>query len=183
MTSQKVNAKQSRKVTFSVRFRQSLHTFRQEWEKITNHHNEGGTRRGLQILDTRMGFPRPFLNVVLDSINPFFTALYHFCFCHLFKIKPACTEVRIKPLKKIILSELLIENKTFPSVPNFTIVLEGGGQIWFLSKYQLWRRNYNTFVCWRRYRVCGSTSWWRICFLSLGHRRKKGFLRKRHVRG
>ena len=25
--------------------------------------------RGLQILDTRMGFPRPSLNVVLDSIN------------------------------------------------------------------------------------------------------------------
>ena len=55
--------------------------------KITNHHIEGGTReshprvqdllqhprltkprRGLQILDTRMGFPCPFLNVVLDSI-------------------------------------------------------------------------------------------------------------------
>ena len=55
--------------------------------KIINHHIEGGTReshprvqdlqhprlgkprRGLQILDTRMGFPRPSLNVVLDSIN------------------------------------------------------------------------------------------------------------------
>ena len=55
--------------------------------KIIKHHIEGGTReshprvqdllhprlgkprRGLQILDTRMGFPRPSLNVVLDSIN------------------------------------------------------------------------------------------------------------------
>ena len=58
--------------------------------KIIKHHIEGGTReshprvqdllhprlgkprRGLQILDTRMGFPRPSLNVVLDSINPLF---------------------------------------------------------------------------------------------------------------
>ena len=56
--------------------------------KIIKHHIEGGTReshprvqdllhprlgkprRGLQILDTRMGFPRPSLNVVLDSISP-----------------------------------------------------------------------------------------------------------------
>ena len=55
--------------------------------KIINHHIEGGTReshprvqvlqhprlgrplRGLQILDTRIGFPRPSLKVVLDSIN------------------------------------------------------------------------------------------------------------------
>ena len=55
--------------------------------KIINHHIEGGTREshpsvqglqhprlgkprhGLQILDTLMGFPRPFLSVVLDSIN------------------------------------------------------------------------------------------------------------------
>ena len=55
--------------------------------KIINHHIEGGTReshprvqdlqhprlgkprRGLQILDTRKGFPRPSLNVVLDYIN------------------------------------------------------------------------------------------------------------------
>ena len=55
--------------------------------KIINHHIEGGTReyhprvqdmqhprlgkprRGLQILDTWMGFPSPSLNVVLDSIN------------------------------------------------------------------------------------------------------------------
>ena len=55
--------------------------------KIIKHHIEGGTReshprvqdllhprlgkprRGSQILDTRMGFPRPTLNVVLDSIN------------------------------------------------------------------------------------------------------------------
>ena len=55
--------------------------------KIINHHIEGGTReshprvqdlqhlrlgkprRGLQIFDTRMGFPRPSLNVVLDSIS------------------------------------------------------------------------------------------------------------------
>ena len=53
--------------------------------KIINHHIEGGTReshprvqdlqhprlgkphRGLQILDTQKGFPRPSLNVVLDS--------------------------------------------------------------------------------------------------------------------
>ena len=57
--------------------------------KIIKHHTEEGTReshprvqdllhprlgkprRGLQILDTRMGFPRPSLNVVLDSISPF----------------------------------------------------------------------------------------------------------------
>ena len=55
--------------------------------KIIKHHIEEGTleshprvqdlqhprlgkpRRGLQILDTRMGFPRPSLNVVLDYIN------------------------------------------------------------------------------------------------------------------
>ena len=54
--------------------------------KIIKHHIEGGTResyprvqdlqhprlgkprRGLQILDPRMGFPRLSLNVVLDSI-------------------------------------------------------------------------------------------------------------------
>ena len=54
--------------------------------KIINHYIEGGTqeshprvqdlqhprlgkpRRGLQILDSRMGFPSPSLNVVLDSI-------------------------------------------------------------------------------------------------------------------
>ena len=57
--------------------------------KIINHHIEGGMReshprvqdlkhprlgkprRGLQILDTWMGFPRPSLNVVLDSISSF----------------------------------------------------------------------------------------------------------------
>ena len=56
--------------------------------KIIKHHIEGGTReshprvqdllhprlgkprRGLQILDTRMGFPRPSPSVVLDYINP-----------------------------------------------------------------------------------------------------------------
>ena len=56
--------------------------------KIINHHIEGETqeshpcvqdlqhprlgkpRRGLQILDTRMGFPHPSFNMVLDSINP-----------------------------------------------------------------------------------------------------------------
>ena len=55
--------------------------------KTIKHHIEGGTREsnprvqdllhprlgkprhGLQILDTRMGFPRSSLNVVLDSIN------------------------------------------------------------------------------------------------------------------
>ena len=54
--------------------------------KIIKHNIEGGTLeshprvqdllhprlgkpgRGLQILDTRMGFPRPSLNVLLDSI-------------------------------------------------------------------------------------------------------------------
>ena len=59
--------------------------------KIIKHHIEGGTREshprvqdllhprlgkprlGLQILDTRMGFPRPSLNEVLDSINPIST--------------------------------------------------------------------------------------------------------------
>ena len=62
-------------------------TFLIKIEKISNHHIEGGTReshprvqdlqyprlgkprRRLQILDTRMGFPRPSLNVVLDSIS------------------------------------------------------------------------------------------------------------------
>ena len=56
--------------------------------KIIKHHIEGRTRefhphvqdlqhprlhkphRGLQILDTLMGFPRLSLNVMLDSINP-----------------------------------------------------------------------------------------------------------------
>ena len=56
--------------------------------KITNHHIVEGTReshprvhdlqhprlgkprRGLQIMDTRMGFPCPFHGVVIDSINP-----------------------------------------------------------------------------------------------------------------
>ena len=56
--------------------------------KIINHHIEGGTwqshprvqdlqhprlgkpSRGFQILDTRRGFPRPSLNVVLDYIRP-----------------------------------------------------------------------------------------------------------------
>ena len=55
--------------------------------KIINHHIEEGTReshprvhdlqhpqlgkprRGLQIMDTRMGFPCPFHTVVIDSIN------------------------------------------------------------------------------------------------------------------
>ena len=55
--------------------------------KIINHHIVEGTReshprvhdlqhprlgkprRGLQIMDTRMGFPRPFHSVVIDSIN------------------------------------------------------------------------------------------------------------------
>ena len=56
--------------------------------KKIKHHIEGGTReshprvqdllhprlgkprRELPIFDTRMGFPRPSLNVVLDSISP-----------------------------------------------------------------------------------------------------------------
>ena len=53
--------------------------------KKINHHIEGGTREshsrvqdfqhprlgncGLQILDTRKGFPRPSLNEVIDSIS------------------------------------------------------------------------------------------------------------------
>ena len=62
--------------------------FGQEWEKESNttlrkglgnpilvskillHPRLGKPCRGLQILDTRMVFPRPSLNVVLDSINP-----------------------------------------------------------------------------------------------------------------
>ena len=38
--------------------------------KIITTLREGKPRRGLQILDSRMGFPRPSLKVVLDSINP-----------------------------------------------------------------------------------------------------------------
>ena len=63
-------------------------TFWTRMRKTIKHHIEGGTReshprvqdflhpwlgkhrRGLQILDTRMGFPRPSLNVMLDSIIP-----------------------------------------------------------------------------------------------------------------
>ena len=33
------------------------------------HPRLGKPRLGLKILDTRMGFPRPSLNVVLDSIS------------------------------------------------------------------------------------------------------------------
>ena len=58
------------------------------WRKIINHHVATGTleshpsvqdlqhsllgkpRRRLQILDTRMGFPRPSRNVVIDSMSP-----------------------------------------------------------------------------------------------------------------
>ena len=87
MTSQNVNAKQFRKVASSVRLRHILHILTR-MRKIIKHHIEGGIReshprvqdllyprlgkprRGLQILDTRMGFPRPSLNVVLDSISP-----------------------------------------------------------------------------------------------------------------
>ena len=64
--------------------------------KIIKHHIEGGTReshprvqdlqhrrlgktrRGLQILDTRIEFPRPSLNVVLDSIILVHVLEYHF---------------------------------------------------------------------------------------------------------
>ena len=38
----------------------------------------GKPRRELQILDTRMGFPRPSLNVVLDSISLRSEKLYSF---------------------------------------------------------------------------------------------------------
>ena len=33
------------------------------------HPRLGKSSRGLQFLDTRMGFPSPYLNVVLDSIS------------------------------------------------------------------------------------------------------------------
>ena len=33
------------------------------------HPRLGKPRRGLQIMDTRMGFPCPFHSVVIDSIN------------------------------------------------------------------------------------------------------------------
>ena len=67
-----------------------FYTFLDKNEKKIKHHIEEGTReshprvqdllhprlgkprRGLQILDTRMGFPRPSLNVVLDSISLYF---------------------------------------------------------------------------------------------------------------
>ena len=63
--------------------------------KIIKHHIEVGTReshprvqdlqhprlgkprRGLQILDTRMGFPCPSLNVVLDSVSLHFRSPGH----------------------------------------------------------------------------------------------------------
>ena len=69
-----------------MRVRHILHIFKARMRKKIKHHIEGGTReshprvqdlqhprlgkprRGLQILDSRMGFPRPSLNVVLDSI-------------------------------------------------------------------------------------------------------------------
>ena len=34
-----------------------------------HHPRLGKPRRGLQILDTRMGFPYPFCNTLIDSIN------------------------------------------------------------------------------------------------------------------
>ena len=61
--------------------------------KIINHHIAKGTRESnprvhdlqhqglgkahleLQIMDTRMGFPCPFRNVVIDSINPIRVAM------------------------------------------------------------------------------------------------------------
>ena len=62
---------------------------------VINHHIEGdwrshpyvqdlqhprlGKPRGLQILDTRMVFPRPSLNVVLDSINLAQTIYLEYC--------------------------------------------------------------------------------------------------------
>ena len=72
MTSQNVNAKQSRKVASRVHFKHILHIFRQEWEKLSNtalREGLGQPRRGLKILDTRKGVFRPSLNVVLDSIK------------------------------------------------------------------------------------------------------------------
>ena len=64
---------------------------RRRGRKIINHHTVEGTReshprvhdlqhprlgkprRGLQIMDTRMGFPCPFHSVVIDSISLIFT--------------------------------------------------------------------------------------------------------------
>ena len=49
------------------------------------HPRLGKPRRGLLILDTRMGFPRPSRNVVIDSINLIFIVEIHwylFIFIH-----------------------------------------------------------------------------------------------------
>ena len=86
MMSQNVDIKQSRKVASSVCLRHILHIFRQEWEKRRESVQDlqyprlGKPRRGLQILDTRMGFPRPSLNVVLDSIILKSVFWYSFCY-------------------------------------------------------------------------------------------------------
>ena len=121
MTSQNVNAKQTRKVA-KVRFdifctffdkneknNQSPHwgrdsgipsscprfatsTTRQASSWIANLGHSDGIPSSLQaeswmlqILDTRMGFPRPSLNVVLDSINLCWEDYKLFCILTIFK--------------------------------------------------------------------------------------------------
>ena len=86
MTAQNVNVQQSRKVASSVRFISVLYNLdKNENNNQSPHWGRGGEphpraqdlqhprlgkpRQGLQILDTRMGFPRAYLNVVLDFIN------------------------------------------------------------------------------------------------------------------
>ena len=79
--------------------------------KIINHHIVEGTReshpcvhdlqhprlgkprRGLQIMDTRMGFPCPFHSVVIDSISP--QVLHYKVF---YKVKYTCTSIIPVPL-------------------------------------------------------------------------------------
>ena len=65
MTPQNVNAKQSRKVASRVK-------------NEKNNQTPHKPRRGLQILDTRKGFPRLSLNVVLDSISLPIKRIYRF---------------------------------------------------------------------------------------------------------
>ena len=80
--SQNVNAKQSWKVSSSVPFRHILHKNEKNNQSPHWWRDEGipsscprfatsTPLRGLQILGTRMGFPRPSLNVVLDYFNLF----------------------------------------------------------------------------------------------------------------
>ena len=89
MTSQDVDANMARrgwKSTLFTTFLLLILCILQSRKKLIKHNVAGGTReshprvqdlqhprlgkprRGLQILDTRMGFPRPSRNVVIDSI-------------------------------------------------------------------------------------------------------------------